>query len=71
MLLEQDFRRVLKLFELDQGLSDDIDCLHEALHAFPEVRDRVFQLMPELSGERYLVLRERFYNFGRTRRMLL
>ena len=71
MLLEQDFRRVLKLFELDKGLSDDIDCLHKALHAFPEVRDRVFQLMSQLGSERYFVLRERFDNFGRTRRMLL
>ena len=71
MLLEQDFRRVLKLFELDKSLTYDIDCLHEALHAFPEIRDRVFQLMSELCSERHFVLGERFDNFGRTRRMLL
>ena len=47
---------MLKLFELDKSLTYDIDCLHEALHAFPEVRDRVFQLMSELCSERHFVL---------------
>ena len=51
VLLKEYFGRMLKLLQLHIGPADDVDCLHEAFHAFPHVRDGILELVLELGGE--------------------
>ena len=56
LFFKMDFRRVLKLLELDTGATNDIDCFHEAFHALPHIGNRHFKLILQFGSERNFVL---------------
>ena len=71
MLLKLDLGLMLELFQFHTGPANNVDGFHEALHAFPHVRDWALELVLQLRCQGNFVLREGFNDLGRPWRMRL